>query len=134
MERGSSSLNRMTGGTSKDSSEGEIKYLSKHAKLGFGSSSTKDKNSLLYNDLKKKLTYDTNPTTGAAEGVATLNWRKDNLLSHTGQSSTKMMGRPAANHTSSVGLLLGNQKSTLSDKFGIARIKRQSHDAAEILH
>ena len=41
--------------------EGDLQYLSKHMKLGFGSSSTKDKSSLLYHDLKKKLTYESGP-------------------------------------------------------------------------
>ena len=40
---------------------GNMQYLSKHMKSGFGSSSTKDKSSLLYHDLKKKLSYDSGP-------------------------------------------------------------------------
>lgn len=41
--------------------KGTMQYLSKHMKSGFGSSSTKDKSSLLYHDLKKKLSYDSGP-------------------------------------------------------------------------
>ncbi len=55
--------------------------------MGFGSISTKDKNSLLYNDLKKKLSYDSAPGgmnpissgTGAINSATGLN-RRENLL------------------------------------------------------
>ena len=65
-----------------------LQYLSKQTKVGFGSSSTKDKNSLLYNDLKKKLSYDSAPGgmnpissvgVAAANASAGLN-RRENLL------------------------------------------------------
>ena len=59
-------MEKRVGGTIRDDGDGEIQYLSKNVKLGFGSSSTKDKNSLLYNDLKKKLSYDTHPTVSGA--------------------------------------------------------------------
>ena len=58
-----------------------MQYLSKHMKIGFGSSSTKDKSSLLYHDLKKKLSYDSGPQ-GAVDISAGLK-RKDNLLGLT---------------------------------------------------
>lgn len=109
--------------------------MNKNIKLSFGSSTAKDKSSLLYHDLKKKLSYETHPTGAAAstEAVGSGNWRKENLLSLTGQSSAKLMTRPMAstnNNQSNAGLYLGNQKSTtLSEKYGIQRIKRRSHDA-----
>jgi len=58
-----------------------MQYLSKHMKGGFGSSSTKDKSSLLYHDLKKKLSYDSGPQGDISAGLR----RKDNnLLGLTG--------------------------------------------------
>ena len=59
-----------------------LQYLSKHMKTGFGSSSTKDKSSLLYHDLKKKLSYESGPhqdNSTTADISAGLK-RKDNLL------------------------------------------------------
>ena len=80
-----------------------MQYLSKHMKSGFGSSSTKDKSSLLYHDLKKKLSYDSGPQGTAADISAGLK-RKDNLLGLTSQASGKATMRPTSvNHSTAVG-------------------------------
>ena len=108
-------LERKAIAVSKDSREGsEIQYLTKQTKLGFGSSSTKDKNSLLYNDLKKKLNYDTAGAihTGSNEGLVPVgtstsgSWRKDNIMSLTGQGSTKMMRPTSVSNNTAAGLYL----------------------------
>ena len=92
LERGPSSSKAASGLDKRTLDAGanssELQYLSKQTKIGFGSSSTKDKNSLLYNDLKKKLSYDSAP--GAANPIASgaintnvsagIN-RRENLLS-----------------------------------------------------
>ena len=62
---------------SGDHNPSDVQFLSKQMKLGFGSSSTKDKSTLLYHDLKKKLSYDSGPM-GNDLGVGLRN--KDNLL------------------------------------------------------
>lgn len=77
-------------------------------KMGFGSSSTKDKNSLLYNDLKKKLTYD-GGSQGLTGDILTGMRRKDNLLSVGAQNSAKTLRPTSMNSNSNTGLYLGGQ-------------------------
>ncbi len=91
-------------GASSDGADQQ--FLSKHMKMGFGSSSTKDKNSLLYNDLKKKLTYDSG-SQGLNGDILTGMRRKDNLLSVGAQNSAKTLRPTSVNSTSNTGLNLG---------------------------
>ena len=74
------------------SQRGNLQYLSKHMKSGFGSSSTKDKSSLLYHDLKKKLSYDSGPQGAAGADISAGLRRKDNLLGLTSQQASAKAG------------------------------------------
>lgn len=90
LERGSSSskinLEKQVG----VSTDPEVQHLSKQTKLGFGSLSTKDKNSLLYYDLKKKLSYESGPQTASNELVGTgTRVRKEGTFGFVGQNSAK---------------------------------------------
>ena len=95
LERGPSS-SKAGGHSLLQTGDGELQYLSKHMKTGFGSSSTKDKSSLLYHDLKKKLTYESGP-----QGSSTISGRKDNLLGVTGQNSAKSMRHMSSGNAAS---------------------------------
>lgn len=130
--------------------EDEHQYLNKHVKMGFGSSSTKDKSSLLYHDLKKKLSYDSGPAGNSGNISAGLS-RKDNLLGGLGtQNSGKSSIRGASvsgnnNGSTQIGaksLYLANQKSTMSmglpgsttynDRLSIARLKRRANEESSV--
>ena len=88
---------------------GTMQYLSKHMKSGFGSSSTKDKSSLLYHDLKKKLSYDSGPNGATADISAGLR-RKDNLLSGiTGHSTSNKGTRPTSVNNGGAGATSSSQ-------------------------
>ena len=119
-----------------------MQYLSKHVKMGFGSSSTKEKSSLLYNDLKRKLQYDSGAlqATDMSAGIQ----KKDNLIgaSTVSQLSAKVASRPGSNKNYGSGqliaaksLYLANQKSsaTLNQRPGISRIKRRGNEEQEDL-
>jgi len=73
--------------------------MAKHTKMGagFGSSSTKDKNSLLYNDLKRKLQYDTSGPQCLAGGESISAGRKKEYPHGftVGQHSSKII-RPSS--------------------------------------
>ena len=113
--------------------------------MGFGSSSTKDKSSLLYHDLKKKLNYDSGPAANSGSGLS----RKDNLLGLATQNSAKSSIRPTSVSNNNTGaqigaksLYLANQKSTVSmglpgsaaynDRLSIARLKRRGNEEGSI--
>ena len=93
LERGPSANERKLSGEA-----GDLQYLSKHMKSGFGSSSTKDKNSLLYHDLKKKLSYDSGPHISGDMSAGLR--RKDNLLGVNGPNSLKAMRPTSVNNGS----------------------------------
>ena len=83
-------------GRGERAAEDEHQYLNKHVKMGFGSSQTKDKSSLLYHDLKKKLSYDSGPMGNSGNISAGLS-RKDNLLGGLAtQNSAKSSIRPTS--------------------------------------
>ena len=101
---------------------------------GFKSSlipSGKEKSSLLYNDLKKKLSYDVGQNQGSGSGQGSnLVVRKAGSVGGLGTTfhSAKSM-RPASASLASKNLYLANQKSgmagtSLQDRIQIARLKQ----------
>ena len=110
-------------------------YLSKGIRNTIGQSS-KDKNSLLYHDLKKKLSYENAQTVIAGSGSgqgSNLAVRKAESMSGLGTTfhSAKSM-RPASASLQQKNLYLANQKSSgttgtsLQDRIQIARLKKSN--------